>query len=136
MMVRCIANTGEVIPPMSRDPGRGVDATTVFPFSIGCSYAVFAMTNFLGIAWYYILDDDGNRWPTWAPSPLFNVDDGRLPASWQIGYFRFSDEDQYPILSFPEWATDHRFYERLVDGETEAVRVFEDRRREVERLDR
>jgi hypothetical protein len=136
MMVRCIANTGELLPPMSRDPAQGVDVTTAFPVSIGRSYAVFAMTNFLGIAWYYILDDDGNPWPTWAPSPLFEVDDGRLPTSWQIGYFRFSLEDQYPILSFPEWATDHRFYERLVEGEAEATRVFEGRRREVEHLSR
>jgi hypothetical protein len=48
MMVNCISNTGEVLPPMSRDPAQGVDVTTIFPVSIGRPYAVFAMTNFLG----------------------------------------------------------------------------------------
>jgi len=132
MIVRCVANTGEALPVMSRDSGRGFDADTEFPVSIGGSYAVFAMTVFLGIAWYYILDDDGNPWPTWAPSTLFEVNDGSLPPSWQVGYFRFSREDQYPILSFPEWARDHQFYERLVAGDNEAVRTFAQRRREVE----
>lgn len=90
------------------------------------------MTVFLGIAWYYVLDDDGHDWPTWIPAPLFDVDDGSLPRSWRVGYHRFDGEDQFPILSFPEWATDHRFYERLVDGDTDAVRIFNERRREID----
>jgi hypothetical protein len=132
MIVRCIANTGEALPAMSRDSGRGIDADTEFPVTLGRLYAVFAMTIFLGIAWYYILDDDGNAWPMWAPSTLFEVEDGSIPMSWQVGYFRFSREDQYPILSFPEWAADYQFYERLVAGDYETVRIFEQRRREVE----
>jgi hypothetical protein len=134
MIVRCIANTGDVLPPASRDPSRGFDVGTEFPVTVGRSYEVFAMTNVVGIAWFYVMDDHGEPWPTWMPSPLFEVVDGRLPSSWQVGYFRFSRDDQYPILSFPEWARDHSFYERLVDGEEEAVRVFDSRRREVAEL--
>ncbi len=132
MKIRCIANTGDVLPTMCRDPLRGIDIDTQFPVTTGSSYPVYAVTLFLGTVWYYVLDDDRNPWPTWMPAPLFEVEDGSLPPTWSIGYFRFSREEQYPILSFPEWAADHHFYERLVDREDEAIQVFENRRREVE----
>lgn len=132
MIVRAVATTGDVLPVLSRDSSVGVDGDTEFPVTVGRTYAVFAVTIFLGLAWYYILDDDGNSWPTWIPAPLFDVIDGGLPASWKIGYFKFSRENQYPILSFPEWADDQTFYERLVDGEATATQVFNDRRNEIE----
>lgn len=134
MIIRSISNTGETLPATSRDSARGINSDTEFPVTIGRSYSVFAMTVFLGVAWYYVLDDDGHDWPTWIPASLFDLVDGTLPGSWLVGYFRFGVENQYPILSFPEWAHDHGFYERLVDGEPEAVRVFKERRQEIEEL--
>ncbi len=131
MIVRAIARTGESLPAQSRDSSAGVESDTAFPVTIGRVYAVFAVTIYLGIAWYYILNDDGHPWPTWAPAPLFEVVDGELPTSWKIGYFKFDRENQYPILSFPEWADDHTFYERLVDGDETAVKVFAERRHEI-----
>jgi len=132
VIVRSIANSGDVLPPTSRDRTVGIDENTEFPVTIGRSYPVFAMTIYLGVAWYYILNDDGHEWPTWAPAPLFELLDGSLPASWRLGYFHFSQERQFPILSFPEWANDHTFYERLVDGDATAVRTFSERRLEIE----
>lgn len=132
MRVRAIATTGNVLPVMSRDSLVGIDDSTQFPVTIGRDYAVFAMTVYLGMAWYYVLDDDGHAWPTWMPAPLFEVVDGSIPPTWTLGYFNFGREDQYPILSFPEWAGDHTFYERLVDGDESAVRTFSERRREIE----
>lgn len=133
MIVRCTAKTGEVLPAFAYDSKRGVAADTEFAVTLGRTYFVYGVTLLLGIAWYYVLDDDGHDWPTWIHAPLFDLVDGAIPASWVVGYFRFSRDDQYPLLSFPEWATDHRFYERLVDGVPEAVRVFSMRRAEVER---
>lgn len=132
MIVRCIANTGAALPSFSYDKNQGVTAESVFAVTLGRNYHVFGVTTLLGTAWYYILNDDGHEWPAWVPAPLFDVVDGRLPASWIVGYFRFSRESQYPMVSFPEWATDHEFYERLVDGDSEAVRVFSMRRAEIE----
>lgn len=130
MIVVCVANTGEALPAESRDSRSGFDGETEFPITIGRKYHVYAITVFLGIAWYYILNDDGHYWPTWTPAPMFEIADGSLPASWKVGYFKFGR--QYPIISFPEWADDHSFYERLVDGDQEALRVFDERRSEVE----
>lgn len=132
MIVRAITTTGDVLPALSRDSAAGVDSDTEFPVTPGRTYAVFAVTIYLGLAWYYILNDDGHPWPTWAPAPLFEVVDGSLPNSWKICYFNFDRENQYPILSFPEWAEDPTFYERLVDGDEAATRAFNERRPEVE----
>ncbi|TFC22116.1 hypothetical protein E3O55_19020 [Cryobacterium sp. MDB1-18-2] len=114
------------------DPRRGFDRSTEFPLTVGRDYPVFAITVFLGSAWYYILNDDGHDWPTSTPSALFDVTDGSLPASWIVGYNRFTVEEQFPLISFPEWADDRGFYERLLDREPNAVQVFTARRREVE----
>ena len=132
MIVRCVETTGDALPITARDPVQGVDADTVFPVARDREYHVYAITVLLGIAWYYVMDEDGNPWPTWVPAPLFEVVDGSFPPSWRIGYFRFSPDDQYPILSFPEWAQDHQFYERLVDGDPVAIEIFARRRAEIE----
>lgn len=132
MIVRCIANTGSVLSAANLDPRRGYDSLTEFPLTLECEYHVFALTVFLGTAWYYVLDDDGHEWPTWSPAALFDVVDGAIPSGWIVGNFRFLSDDQYPVISFPEWAADRSFYESLVNGESEAVRIFATRRAEIE----
>ncbi|MEZ0579131.1 hypothetical protein [Nocardioides sp. MH1] len=132
MIVRCIANTGASLPAANIDTRRGYDRATEFPLTIGDSYAVFAFTIFLGTGWYYVIDDDRLDWPTWMPASLFDVVDGSIPAGWKLGYVRLSADDQRPIVSFPEWADDPAFYERLVDQDPVAVQVFDRRRREIE----
>jgi hypothetical protein len=60
---------------------------------------------------------------------LFDIESGALPEDWVLDYIRPPKDDVgYPVLSFPEWATDRFFYERLVDGDQDAVAVFELRR--------
>lgn len=132
MIVRCVANSGMDLPTVNLDPRSGYDRSTEFPLTLGREYPVFGLTVFLGTAWYYILDDDGNSWPIWFPSALFDVVDGTLPASWIVGHFRLGGEEQYTILSFPEWATDYNFYERLLDRDPDTERVFDLRRKEIE----
>ncbi|WP_405062218.1 hypothetical protein OG474_11405 [Kribbella sp. NBC_01505] len=135
MIVRCIANVADSLPPTAYDSGRGITAETEFPLTLGCSYPVYGITVLLGLTWYYVLNDDDLPWPVWAPAPLFEIVDGRFPASWQCGYFVFGRDNQYPLISFPEWATDYFFYERLVDGEPAARAIFDQRRREIEVID-
>jgi hypothetical protein len=133
MIVRCTTKSTDVLPTFAYNSKLGVTAKTEFAVTPGRIYLVFGVTMLLGIAWYYVLDDDGHDWPTWVPAPLFDIVDGTIPASWIVGYFRFSRDEQYPLISFPEWATDHSFYERLVEGDSEAIRVFATRRAEAEK---
>lgn len=101
MIVRCIADSGSALPEANIDPRRGYGPLTEFPLTVGRDHTVFALAVFRGTAWYYVLDDDEHRWPTWSPSALFDVVDDSIPSSWVVGYFRASTEDQHPLISFP-----------------------------------
>ena len=132
MIVRCLTTTSDGQPVGAYNNTVGIEPDTVFPVTPGREYPVYGITIHLGHAWYYIHDDDDLAWPIWTPASVFEVLDGRLPASWILGYFRFPPKRQYPLISFPEWASDHYFYERLVDGEPDAVRIYASRRTEVD----
>jgi hypothetical protein len=132
MIVRCLTTTAGGLPANAYDSNMGINPDTVFPVTPGQAYPVYAITILLGRAWFYIQNDDGLAWPTWTPASVFEILDGHMPASWILNYFRLAPDDQYPLISFPEWAADHYFYERLVDGEPEAVRIYASRRAEVD----
>lgn len=132
MIVRCRSNIGADLPATCLDPRAGVGKDTIFPLTPGRLYIVYAFTVYLSHIWYYIINDDNLSWPVWAPAPLFDVADGRIPSGWKYGYFRFDSGDQYPLVSFPEWADDYAFYERLVEGGAAEREVFERWRRELE----
>lgn len=102
-----------------------------FPLTIGATYPVVAIVVNQGIPWYYIHDDDNLSWPIWYPASLFEVFDGTFPESWVYDYVTISRDVQFPIISFPEWANDRFFYERLVEGEPSAERAYAVRRAEV-----
>jgi len=61
------------------------------------------------------------------PALLFEVVDGRLPSSWVLKAECLSEDShrrQRLLLTYPEWAHDRAYYERLLDGEEAARRVF------------
>jgi hypothetical protein len=86
---------------------------------------VYAVTSFLGGFWYYLLDDDQLGYPVWYPAPVFDVVDGQVPSNWELGHHDVGGGRFFAVLSFPEWARDRFFYERLVDGDPAAVSTFE-----------
>ncbi|MDQ2838905.1 MAG: hypothetical protein M3Y42_16035 [Actinomycetota bacterium] len=92
--------------------------------TVGSEYAVYGITTFLGGAWYYVLDDDRNPWPVWKPARLFDIVDPRMPDDWTVGHHRSRDLDIL-LVSWPEWSSDHYFYERLVDGEQTELELFQ-----------
>jgi hypothetical protein len=112
----------------------GMTADAEFPVTIGDRYVVYAFTVFDGYTWFYVLDDDDRPHPIWYPAALFDVADPTIPDDWVFGYVRPSTgEDEFPIVSFPEWALDERYYESLVDGEPGAAGIFTRRRVSAER---
>lgn len=135
MRVICVNNVADWLPKSAEDPLDQVTEETDFPVTPGRSYLVFGVTQRLGLSWYYIIDDDQFEYPTWRPASLFEILDGSIPDSWEFGFFKFSREYQVPVLSFPEWASDYYFYERLLNDDPEALAVFARRRAEIEAFD-
>ena len=134
MIVECLTTTADGLPASAYDSASGTTRDTEYPVTPGRHYAVYGITILHGHAWYYIHDDDDLDWPIHTPASMFAVIDGHLPTSWIVGYFRFAPDNQRPHISFPEWASDHYFYERLVDGDAEAARVYAIRRAEAEHV--
>lgn len=133
MIVRCKFNVvGDSFPSSLREDWAKHNFERHFPLTVGARYGVYAITVRHGIPWYYIDTDDRLRWPTWYPASIFDVVDGSFPASWRYGYYFLDADTQFPIFSFPEWANDRFFYERLVDDELEALEIYQRRRLEVD----
>ena len=133
MRVTCLASSGSSLPVSCLDDAAGITRETEFPLTIGAVYVVYAITTFRGHCWYYIFDDNRQPYPVWRLAPLFEISDPLLPPDWVVGYVRNGHDDEgFPLISFPEWARDHYFYERLVDGDASTVAVFEARRASAE----
>lgn len=125
MRVVCTNNRGDNLPKHLWNEAMGLSKSTHFHITIGSEYVVYAITLFLGDIWYYICDDSYKYFPVWHPACLFRVVDPRLSATWQYVYDPVTDSsDEAMLLGFREWATDHGFYERLTEGDPDAVGVF------------
>jgi hypothetical protein len=131
--VRCVGSSGSSLPESCFDERAGITRESEFPLTVGTAYVVYAVTTFHGHCWYYVLDDNRQPYPVWRLAPLFEISDPSLPPDWVAGYVRKDERDEgFPLISFPEWALDHSFYERLVDGDPSAVAVFQARRASAE----
>jgi hypothetical protein len=122
MIVQCVSNSARDLPDSALDPRRGYGRNTNFSITVGQEYVVYAMTVFLCQNWYYICDDDKLYYPVWYPSSCFRVMSGKIPAIWEYDYQ--AGPPPQAVFSFPEWAHDDRFYERLTDKEPDAVATF------------
>lgn len=128
VIVECFANDLREVPERFLDPAVGFDRGATFPLTVGKWYAVQAIAASRGGFWYYVEDDDGFSWPTWSPSAIFAVVDGSLPSDWELGshlvHQGTSSAAVKTWLSFPEWARDPWFYERLYDGDQAACEAY------------
>ncbi len=125
MIVRCIAKSEEYLKP---DPGslvhyrENVHQEEV-NLHIGRHYVVFGLAFRHGFPWYLICEEEDDGYPKPHFSPFFELIDDRVPPGWS---FRIGSTNvgQYAILP-AEWARDHSYLERLVDGESDAYAEFQ-----------
>jgi hypothetical protein len=133
MIVQCLAASGDALAAVSLDEKTGMTVDAEFPLTVGRSYVVYAFAVFDGRSCFYVLDDDERDYPIWYPADLFSIADPQIPDDWVFGYIEAQDGDAgYPVISFPEWALDRRFYEEWVDGSASAAEIFARRRLSAE----
>ena len=140
MKVRCIYNTGKVLreydnKPLNKDElGQfGTTEYTEFGLIIGKEYLVMGMMLSEGTL-DYLIDDSG--YVSAYPYPLFEVTDNKLPSSWFFKSLKNTDEN-YPyreaIWGYYELVFDETHYEKLVDIDEEALRIYFRRKIELEK---
>ena len=57
-------------------------------------------------------------------SDFFDVVDDTLSSQWKLSSLSKGEYEAATLLVFDEWAQDPSFYEKLVDGDSEAVGKF------------
>lgn len=140
MKIRCIYNTGEDLrafenKPLSKDElGRfGATGHTQYGLVIGKEYLVMGMMLGEG-ALAYLVDDGG--YISAYPYPLFEVIDNKLPSSWFFKSLKNTDEN-YPyeeaVWGYYELVFDNSHYEKLVDVDENAQRIYFRRKIELEK---
>jgi hypothetical protein len=135
MKVKCISKISRNLPEQVIYPDLGLGPDRVFSLVIGKDYVVYGLTSYLGIPWFFICDEDYSYYPIWNPSPLFRIIDDRLSALWRIGIYGPGKEKDLPvlILAFEEWVNNPFFYDQLTNGDDSAVRVFKERKQQMDR---
>lgn len=125
IVLKCLSNRLSEVPERYLDERGGFTREKIFDLTPGKEYVAFGITTHAGGWWYYVEDDLGRNYPVWRPEVLFEVVDSTVPEHW-IGH---NDVDYYgqkqTTLSFPEWASDPYFYERLVDEDEAAVITYQ-----------
>lgn len=124
MKVKCILNKGKDLPQEFK---QRLDYNNDYEFSlkIGHEYNVYGLSLKDNDARYLICDEDHydpSSFPTWHPSPLFEITSNRLSSFWRYYYDK---ERNKPYLTFEEFSKDPYFYWNLVEGDEEAIAIFQ-----------
>ncbi len=126
MLATCIRNSSKDLTwERKADLLRYIhyDNSQLDELSIGIIYQVHGLVFRDNVPWYYI-DAHDLDYPTPYPSDYFQPLTEPIPLNWRLVTRRL-DAHTFETSVVPEfWANDVGFYERLVDGEKEAVQKF------------
>ena len=121
MKIRCIANKGVELPEIYLNPPLDITRETEFKLIVGKEYIVYAISEWQGNLSYYICDERYTYYPIHNPAPLFEIVDARYSRYWQV---QLATNGLLEI-AFELWFSIPNFYDKLTDGEPEAVLIFD-----------
>src|SRR6266478_6039238 len=131
MKIVCVARRGETLPDHYLDPRIPRTREHDFRLTLGREYVVYAVAIRKDQVWYYVVDDTDSWFPIYKPAPLFKIVDDRVSRHWRVKLTP-GNLDHEVLLAFEEWASDDQFYDRLSDKEQAEVRVFRERRQQMD----
>lgn len=99
---------------------------------LGKVYVVYGIVFWDNSPWYYVCLEDCDEYPTPFAAEFFSVLDRRLSSHWRLAVEELSEGEVYSALVFDEWAEDRSYYEKLVDGNSEAEELFACYRRRMD----
>jgi hypothetical protein len=130
MRVKCISNdvatvaTDVVRARLARSIRlQGADST----LALGCEYCVQAVEQLDGGLWFYLHTVDPVGYPHPYPAEMFEILDCTVPDGWCLRVEQGPLGARWRRLSFAEWAQDDIYYEKLVDDDIDALRIYRSR---------
>ena len=131
MLVKCILNDLNLIKDEALKKRIDVEIYSPngkIPLSVNKDYLVYGVEFWSNLyPRFYICDDRYPRmnYPVPYFADFFSMIDNRVSKYWAFGIRNGAEGKIYPSLSFKEWVDDPSFFERLIDGDTNAKKVFE-----------
>lgn len=123
MRARCKTNKGDDLEMPYFNPRVGRPVGHVFDITPGRSYVVYAI-GFNGPGtWLYIADDAFFDGPRMFPVTLFELENPAVSKYWVLT-LDHKDAEQPDMLAPLGWGREPWFFNRLVDGEPQAVAIF------------
>jgi hypothetical protein len=127
MRVVCRANDVSAISNASVRERLSRSIHIVGPISdlvVGREYAVQALEARDEGLWVYLHSVAASDYPYPYPLELFDFSDERIPAGWMLRVDATRQHVVFKRAAFVEWMADEQFYERLVDGDPEAISAY------------
>lgn len=128
MKVKCIANTGTGFLEYTMSH-MGCSKDTRLPLCINEKYIVYGQMIYRGILNYLVKGSNENL-PSWYPAEIFEVVDTLLPFEWYFQYKK--DKDVSAIWGFDELVNDEQYLYDLIERNDKAIRIFLDRKKEID----
>ena len=123
MLVKC--RTNELTQLENSEIRRHVQAhanVDQIELAVGECYQVFGIMFRSGIPWYLLCAEAEDTYPKPFCSAFFDIIDGLISPGWVLS---LSNSNIGSVSIIPsQWANDERFLEKLVDGEQDAILVF------------
>lgn len=92
---------------------------------VGQGYQVQATEEWDSGWWLYLHTVPAHDFPIPYPAELFEFHDWTLPAGWEISLQVVRGNTRIKRVTFAAWARDDGFYERLVEGEPNAISTYQ-----------
>ncbi|GHU72792.1 hypothetical protein FACS189413_16390 [Bacteroidia bacterium] len=80
---------------------------------------------------YYLIDTYGR--PDWYPNLLFDIIDNSLPNSWNVCIYNCNSLKISSLYGFKELCNNDDFYDKLIERDEDAMRIYFKRKIELER---
>ncbi|MDR8368064.1 hypothetical protein [Pseudomonas sp. JL3] len=91
---------------------------------IAREYTVYGVEFWDNCPWFYLCTEEDDEYPKPFAAEFFEVIDEHISQYWKLSSVPSEDRENSTSLVFDEWSKDPSFYERLIDGDPNAVLLF------------
>lgn len=126
MKIRCKDNLGSSLSEKTLKVSG--TSNSVFPLEIGKTYTVYSICLWEGVLNYLTIGEE--NLPSWYPAEFFEVVDKMIPLEWYCDVK--CEEKLEAIWGYSEIVFDEYHYDELLERDDNAVRIFLDRKKEME----
>ena len=132
MRVICRANNSKALTP-KYFAALSASEQTIYHVSVAAEYFVFAMALYNSVMILLLVDDTGK--PNWYPIEFFSFNQPKLPADWFFSMDVANEHGVGAIWGYQHLVSDPEHYERLIEREPDALRIFEQEQRKAQAND-